>query len=214
MSCGGSPPVDRDADDLCPRLPERIDEAGQGFAVQLEGDPPPFDALAQQPVQDLRHGLRPGRPRLGEPGGPDGALDLGPPGQQFAPAQHLQQPVADAPAVGGLDPAAEPDGGGGDHHVGHVVEQFLGGGEEFAVVRERHDPQRWRVQDRGAPAREERPQLLGATGCGHPDREARERPVLCVVVVHVRDTRLSSRWGRVRTVPIPMVRRNEPANPA
>ncbi len=152
--------------------------------MELEGDPAAGDAFGEEAVEDLGHRLGPGRPGFGQAGGPDSALHLGPPREEFGGAQRLQEGVADAPAVGGLDPAAEPDRGGGERHVRRVVDQVLGCGEEFAVVRERHDPQRRGVQDGGSAAAEEGAQLLGAAGRGHPDGEAREGAVRCVVVLH------------------------------
>lgn len=178
------PAVDGDDDDVGARGRQRLDEAGQRFAVQLEGDPAAGDAFGEEPVEDLGHRFGPGRPCLGQPGGPDGALDLGAPGEEFDPAQRLQQGVADPPAVGRLDPAPEADRGGGDRHVGGVADQLLGGGEEFAVVGELHDPQGGGVQNGGPAALEEGGELLGATGGGHPDGEAREGAVRCVVVLH------------------------------
>lgn len=144
------PPVDGHHDDVRSPGPQGLHEAGQRFAVQLERDAPPGDAFPEQPVEHLRHGLGRGRPLLREPGGTDGAFHLGPAGEQLDPAQTPQQRVAEAPPVGGLDPAAEPDGGGGDHDIGSVVDQLLGGGEQLAVVGERDDAQqparagRWR----------------------------------------------------------------------
>ncbi|CAO0832779.1 hypothetical protein SMICM17S_00992 [Streptomyces microflavus] len=37
-----------------------LDEAGQRFAVQLEGDTAALDALAEEPVEDFGHRFGPG----------------------------------------------------------------------------------------------------------------------------------------------------------
>ena len=60
---------------------------------------------------------------------------------------------------------------------GDLGDQLPGGGEEFAVVGERHDPQRGRVQHGGAAPGEQRRELVGAAGGGDPDGEPGERPV-------------------------------------
>ena len=57
---------------------------------------------------------------------------------------------------------------------GGCVDQLLGGGQQFAVVGERHDPQGGRVQHGGAAPLEQRAELVGAARGGHPDGEARE----------------------------------------
>ena len=54
----GHPPVDGDEDDIGARDPQRLDESGQRFAVQLEGDPAAGDSFGEEPVEDLGHGLR------------------------------------------------------------------------------------------------------------------------------------------------------------
>ncbi|GFN04296.1 hypothetical protein Smic_28520 [Streptomyces microflavus] len=54
------PAVDGYADDLGARRLEGLDEAGQRFAVQLEGDTAALDALAEEPVEDFGHRFGPG----------------------------------------------------------------------------------------------------------------------------------------------------------
>ncbi|SCK58228.1 hypothetical protein YUWDRAFT_05377 [Streptomyces sp. AmelKG-D3] len=123
----GRPAVDGDADGPGARRPEGLGEAGGRFAVQLDGDAAALDPLGQEPVEDLGRGCGPGRPGPGESCGPDGGLGLGAPGEEFGAAQPLQERVPEAPAVGGLHPAPEADRGGGDHHVGSVIDQLLCG---------------------------------------------------------------------------------------
>ncbi|GAA2982038.1 hypothetical protein GCM10010447_08320 [Streptomyces fulvorobeus] len=55
------------------------------------------------------------------------------------------------------------------------------------------------MEDHGAPALEECAELLGATGGGHPYREAREGPVLCVVVHGVYPALVSRCCSAVRS---------------
>ena len=132
---------------------------------------------------------------------------FGPRASSSTVAQPVQQRLAEAPAVGGLDPAAEADRGGGDDDVGGLVDQFLGGGEEFAVVGERHDPQGGRVQDGGAAPLQQGAELVRPPCGGHPDGEAREGPVPVRSVAHVRRT--------MALVPLLLVvhaGRTEPAN--
>lgn len=179
------PAVDGDGDHLGAGLAQRLHEAGKGFAVQLERDAAAPYAFLQEPFQHLGHGLGGRRPGFGEAGGADGALHLGAARQEFDPAQGGEEPVADAPAVGRLDPAPEADRGGGDDHVGRLVDQLLRRGEQFAVVGERHDPQGGGVHHGGAPAPQQGAQLLRPARGGDTDREAREGPVLCVVVLYV-----------------------------
>jgi hypothetical protein len=166
--------------------------------VELDGDPAALDALGQHPVQHLGHRLGGGRPLLGEPGGPHRALDLGSAGQDADLAEDAQQVAAEPPALGRLHPAAEADGGGGDRHVGGAADQFLGGGEEFTVVGERHDPQCGGVDDVGPAPLEERAEFLGPAGGGHSHGETGQRAVgvlrsLQFLVFHPALVPLSSR---------------------
>jgi hypothetical protein len=168
------PPVDGNPHDLGSGCPQRLHEPGQRLAVQLYGDTAALDALLQEPVEHLGHGLGGGRPLLGQSLGPYGALHLGAAREQFDPAQPTEQGLAEPPPVGGLDPAAEADRGGGDHDVGRLVDQLLGGGEEFAVVGERHDAQGGRVLDDGAASLEQSPEFVGPTRGRHTHGEPRE----------------------------------------
>ena len=95
---------------------------------------------------------------------------FGPRASSSTPRSRSSRSSPQPPAVGGLDPAAEADGGGGDDDVGRVVDQLLGGGEQFAVVGERHDPQGGRVQDGGAAPLEQRAEFVGAAGGGDARR--------------------------------------------
>ncbi len=128
--------------------------------------------------------------------GPYGALHLGATRQQFDPAQPTEQGLAEPPPVGGLDPAAEADRGGGDHDVGRLVDQLLGGGEEFAVVGERHDAQGGRVLDDGAASLEQSPEFVGPTRGRHTHGEPREGPQSCPAGRRRSSSMaLVSRWG-------------------
>ncbi len=183
----GQPPVHGHPQYLGAALPQRLHEPGQRLPVQLNGDPAARHALLQEPVEDLGHGLRGRGPPFRQSGRPHRALDLGPARQQLHRAQPLQQRVTEPPAVGGLDPAPEPDGGGGDDDVRGPVDDPLGRGHQLAVVGERHDPQRRGVQDGGTAPLEQRAQFVGPAGGGHAHGEPGQRAVLAPLplVAHV-----------------------------
>jgi hypothetical protein len=146
--------------------------------VQLDRDPLPVDALLQQPVEHLRHGLRRRRPLLRQPGGPDRALHLGATRQDPCTAEPRQQIVAQSPAVGGLDPAPETDRGRGDHDVRHLADELFRRAQQLAVVGELHDPQGRGVHDGGSAPLEQRAQLVGPARGRHTHGETRQGPVV------------------------------------
>ncbi|CAM5734099.1 hypothetical protein SALBM311S_05218 [Streptomyces alboniger] len=146
--------------------------------MQLYGDTAAFHALLQQPVEHLGHGLGRRRPLLGQAGGTYRALDLGAARQELDSPQPGQQVLSEAPAVGGLDPAAEADRGGGDHDVRRLVDDLLGRREQLAVVGELHDAQGGGMHDGGSAPLEQCAQLVGPARGGHPHGEAREGAVV------------------------------------
>ena len=97
------PPVHRDPHHVRAARPQRRNP-GSGSpcswtAMRLPRTP------SAPPVQHLGHGLRGGRPPLGEPGGPHGALDLGAARQHLRARQPLEQRAADPqPSAASIQP--------------------------------------------------------------------------------------------------------------
>ena len=99
---------------------------------------------------------------------------FGPRASTSTPPRHRSRSLAEAPALGRLDPAAEADRRRGDDGVRAMLGQRLGGVEEFGVVGQRDDAQRRRVQHLGAAPLQQGAQLLGPP-CGRdPDGESGE----------------------------------------
>ena len=93
------------------------------------------------------------------------------------------QIVGQSPAVGGGDPAAEADAGGGDHDVGVHVDQRLGVDAQLAVVGQRDHLDGRRAGDAGAALAQQRTQFVGAAGGGHRHPESGERRPLGLIHV-------------------------------
>ena len=175
------------------------------YAAYAEEDAD-FDALLEEPVQHLRHGLRRRRPLLRQPGGPHRALDLRPARHDPYAAQPGQQLIPEPPAVRGLDPAPEPDRGRGDDDVRRLLDDLLRRGQQLAVVGERHDPQGGGVQDGGTASLQQHPELIGPARGRHTHGETRQGSVVRSLFFLVHGSRpASSRrtsWVRRTYMPI------------
>ena len=100
---------------------------------------------------------------------------LGPRATRYARAEHRAQRLGQAPALGGLEPAAHADAGVGHHDVRRVLQAGPGGRAQLGVVGERHDAQRGGEHDPGAPALQQGGQLVAAPVRGDPDGVAGQR---------------------------------------
>ena len=140
--------------------------------MQLHRDPLTLHSGLEQMLQQLGIALRRRRVTLRQRGGPDRPLCLRPTRQQRRLAQPSQQFVAEAPAFGGLDPAAEPDPGGGHDDVHRIVEQLGGRGVQLGVIGQRHDPDRRPVPYRRPLADQQRAEFVGTPCRGDAHCEA------------------------------------------
>ena len=175
---GRRPPVHRHLHHFGVGRPQGVDEVRQRLAVQLHRDAPAGQlpgVSVEQVGEHLGGRLRRRRPLAGQAGGPHRPAGLRAPREQPGPAQPLDQPFPQPPAVGRLQPAAEADAGGRDGDVQRAGDAGPGGRQQQRVVRERHDPDGRREHHPGAPALQQRGQLLAAPRRGDADGESGQR---------------------------------------
>ena len=173
------PAVDRHLDHFGAGQAQCLDDIGQRLAVQLHRDPLAVQVEGgDQVLKDLTRRLRLRRPGFAQAGGADRTACLGPAGQHRGLVDGRGQLLRQAPGVGGLHPAAEPDAGGGDDDVERPSQAALRGGQQFAVVGQRHDPDRGPGDHLGAPALQRGAELLPAAGGGDAHRVPGQRPDL------------------------------------
>ena len=110
-------------------------------------------------------------------------LALGPRVSSSLPAKRGAQRLAEAPAVGGLHPAAEADAGRGDDHVGRRREARARGRQQLLVVAGGHDPDGGRLDDPGPPALQQAAELLAAPGGRHRHGAAGQRQLFHAVLL-------------------------------
>ncbi len=176
----GQPPVDRNLDDLRARLAQRGHETGQRLPVQLHGDAAPAQVLGEQVLLDLLARLRGRGPVVGQARRPDRAARLGPAGQQPGGGQVLGEVAGESPALGRRHPAAKTDAGGDHHVVDRGGQAGAGRGQQVGVLRQGHQPDRRGAHHPGAPAFQQRAELLSPPGGGDPDREPGQRVGRCL----------------------------------
>jgi hypothetical protein len=169
------PAVDRHLDHLGPGHPQRLHRVWQRLSMQLDRDSLAVQVAGDQVLQDLTGGLRLRGPGLPQASGANGAACLRPAGQHGSVPDGLDELLANAPRIGGLDPAAKPDARGRDDDVQRRFQATSCRIAQIAVVGERHDPDRGRGDHSRAPAFQRDSELFPAPGGRDADRVAGER---------------------------------------
>ena len=100
----------------------------------------------------------------GSPAARSAPVALGPRETMRALLSARDQVGGQSPAVGGGDPAAQPDAGGRDDDVGWRGDQRLGVVVQFVVVGQRHHLDRGGAGHGRAASAQQRAQLVGASG--------------------------------------------------
>jgi hypothetical protein len=169
---GRRPAIDRDLGHPGAGGLQCLGVLGLALAVQLERHGEAGDAPGPEVVDDLLVALALGAPVVVQAGRADRGAGLGAAADQVGAGQNGPQRLGQAPALGGLQPAAHADAGVDQHDVGWGVEAGPGGGLELGVVGDRDDAQRGGEHDPGAPAFQEAGQLVTAPVGRDTDRVA------------------------------------------
>ena len=160
-----------------PASAQRLDEVGQRLAVQLDRDALAFEVVVvDQVLEHLARRLRLRRPGLAQAARPDGALGLGSAGEDGGLADRGGERLGQVPGLGGVDPAAEADAGGGDDDVQRSGQAAARSASRSSVSSASGTMRMaGRVDDLGAAAFEGGAELLAPAGGRDADGVAGQR---------------------------------------
>ena len=136
------PPVNRNLDDLgarqppaCPRNPATVPRAAERRHAYRRHPSATGTATARRSLSDV------GDQASTSPAARTAPFAFGPRGNSTAPCQSAVQAAGQSPPLGGLEPAAEPDRGGGDDDVDRRRRPAPASPScRVGVVGQRHDP--------------------------------------------------------------------------